>query len=91
MLETVAARMERLYIWKVSPETTYLLWLDCNTLLKTGKIKGTPAEHYLEKGRLALIDGSEFGPGGKGFVRLNFACPRLVLEETLVRMKKATA
>jgi len=74
-----------------APEATYLLWLDCNPLVKAGKIKGSPYDHFLEKGKLALTNGDEFGPGGKGFVRLNFACPRLVLEEGLVRMKKAIA
>lgn len=72
-----------------SPEATYLLWLNCRALIKAGKIKGSPYEHLLEKGKLALNDGAEFGPGGKGFVRLNFACPRLTLEEGLLRMKKA--
>jgi cystathionine beta-lyase len=74
-----------------APEATFLLWLDGNTLIKSGKITGTPAEFFLETGKLALTDGGEFGPGGQGFVRLNFACPRLVLEEGLVRMKKALA
>jgi cystathionine beta-lyase len=74
-----------------APEATYLLWLDCNTLIKSGKITGIPAKFFLETGKLALTDGGEFGPGGQGFVRLNFACPRLVLEEGLVRMKKALA
>jgi cystathionine beta-lyase len=38
---------------------------------------------------VALGDGREFGPGGEGFVRLNFASPRSVLVEALERMKAA--
>jgi cystathionine beta-lyase len=43
----------------------------------------------LEHAQEALSAGENFGPGGAGFVRLNFACPRMVLEEELHRMKKA--
>ena len=73
------------------PEATYLAWLDCNPLLESGKISGSPFEFFLNEAKVALNDGSEFGPGGDGFVRLNFACPRSVLEEALGRMHKALA
>ena len=39
--------------------------------------------------RVALNDGAEFGRGGDGFVRLNFACPRRRLTEALERMREA--
>ena len=71
------------------PEGTYLLWIDCNEMIKTGRIKGPAFKHFLEKGKLALSNGDEFGPGGRGFVRLNLACPRSTLEEGLMRMKNA--
>lgn len=71
------------------PEGTYLLWIDCNEYIKSGRMQGPPFKFFLEKGKLALSDGEEFGPGGKGFVRLNFACPRSTLEDGLMRMKKA--
>ncbi len=67
------------------PEGTYLAWLDCR---QTG-IPGNPAQFFLEKGRVALNDGAPFGPGGAGFVRLNFGCPRSMLAEALERMKRA--
>jgi cystathionine beta-lyase len=72
-----------------TPEGTYLLWIDCNEYIKSGRIKDPPFKFFLENGKLALTDGEEFGPGGKGFVRLNFACPRSTLEDGLMRMKKA--
>jgi cystathionine beta-lyase len=71
------------------PEGTYLLWIDCNEMIRTGRILGRPYQHFLKKGQLALSNGDEFGPGGKGFVRMNFACPRPVLDEGLQRLKKA--
>ena len=63
-------------------EGTYLAWLDC----REAGIPGNPFEFFLREGKIALNDGSEFGRGGQGFVRLNFACPRKTLTEALDRM-----
>ena len=68
-------------------EGTYLAWLDCR---KAG-IPGNPFEFFLREGKVAFNDGSEFGRGGQGFVRLNFACPRKTLTEALDRMVSAMA
>lgn len=65
------------------PEGTFLAWLDCRDAL----ISGNPYEFFLNKGRVALSDGSLFGEGGDGFVRLNFGCPRSMLIEALNRMQ----
>jgi cystathionine beta-lyase len=67
------------------PEATYLAWLDC----RAASIDGNPHKFFLEKAGVALSDGETFGKGGEGFVRLNFACPRAILEEALERMAKA--
>ena len=69
------------------PDATYLTWLDCNPLLESRAIEGDPHDFFLEEAKVALNNGAEFGPGGEGFVRLNFACPRSTLEEALERMK----
>jgi cystathionine beta-lyase len=71
------------------PGATYLAWLDCTFLLNSGKITATPHEFFLKQAKVALNDGREFGPGGEGFVRLNFGCPRSTLAEALGRMKTA--
>lgn len=71
------------------PDATYLAWLDCNDLLTSGQIQGSPHKFFLEKARLALNEGADFGPGGEGFVRLNFGCPRQTLVEALERMSAA--
>ena len=71
------------------PEATYLVWLDCNEPIRTGRINGSPQAYFLEKARVALEEGSTFGATGEGFVRLNFACPRSVLEEGLSRIRKS--
>jgi cystathionine beta-lyase len=71
------------------PEATYLAWLDCNELVRTGKMQGLPYDLFLKQAKVALNEGSEFGPGGEGFVRLNFGCTRKTLTEALERMRGA--
>lgn len=66
-------------------EATYLAWLDC----RRAGIAGNPSHFFLEAAKVALHDGAEFGRGGEGFVRLNFACPRKMLNEALERMSGA--
>ena len=66
-------------------EATYLAWLDC----RGAGISGNPFQFFLKEAKVALNDGTEFGRGGEGFVRLNFACPRNMLEEALERMSGA--
>jgi len=66
-------------------EATYLAWLDC----REAGIPGNPFEFFLKEARVALNDGREFGKGGEGFVRLNFACPRKTLLEGIERMSSA--
>jgi len=66
------------------PEATYLAWLDCRA---TGI--DNPYAFFLQKARVALNFGGEFGLGGPGFVRLNFGCPRPMLTKALDRMRRA--
>jgi cystathionine beta-lyase len=67
------------------PQATYLAWLDCRQSVAAPD----PYRFFLEKAGVGLADGREFGTGGAGFVRLNFACPRARLEEALGRMARA--
>ena len=76
-------------IYTTNPEATYLAWLDCNNLISDGKIKGSPYEFFLKEAKIAFNDGKIFGPGGEGFVRLNFGCPRSTLMDALERMRNA--
>jgi cystathionine beta-lyase len=67
------------------PEGTFLAWLDC----RETPAAGDPYRFFLERARVALNDGADFGPGGEGFVRLNFGCPRATLRQALDRMRAA--
>jgi cystathionine beta-lyase len=67
-----------------TPEGTYLAWLNCRALGLAD-----PAAFFLEKGRVALYDGRRFGAVGEGFVRLNLATSRPILDEITHRMAVA--
>ena len=67
------------------PEATYLAWLDCRDL----NLPQSPAQFLLEKARVALNNGADFGEPGKGYVRLNFGCSRATLKDALDRIKRA--
>ena len=67
-------------------EGTYLAWLDCR------KLNLSPSELdnlFLGKAGIWLHNGHTFGTGGDGFMRMNIACPRSVLEEAIERIKLA--
>lgn len=70
----------------VRPEGTYLIWLDFRNL---NLDKNEISSILIKKGKIALSSGAVFGDEGQGFVRMNIACPRYILEEGLNRIKKA--
>ncbi|AKU92728.1 Cystathionine beta-lyase, type II [Vulgatibacter incomptus] len=71
----------------VEPQAGYLAWIDCTGL----GLGPDPAKVFLERGRVALSSGLSFGAGGEGFVRVNFATTRTLLEEAIRRMAVALA
>jgi cystathionine beta-lyase len=62
-------------------EATYLAWID----MRAAGLKNPAA--FFERAGVGLQDGIEFD--GPGFVRLNFGCPRSLLEKALQRMAVA--
>lgn len=85
LTEFVNLELPGIHLWK--PEGTYLGWLNCREL----NLDMSPQEFFLQQARVGLNDGLDFGEAGQGFVRLNFGCPRAVLQEGLERMKTALA
>jgi cysteine-S-conjugate beta-lyase len=65
------------------PEGTYLAWLDCRDV---PQLEGDPADFFLQGARVALSPGNEFGAGGEGHVRVNFATNPKILAEAIRRM-----
>ncbi len=69
----------------IRPEAGYIAWLDFRAYgLSPEKLK----EVFLEKAKVALSFGEEFGTEGHGFARINFATSRSTLTEALNRIVK---
>lgn len=77
--DIVAARMAALQLPMTPVDATYLAWIDARRI---------PNAHaHFEQHGVGLSDGTPFG--APGFLRLNFGCPRAVLERALSRMTHA--
>ncbi|RON54200.1 MalY/PatB family protein [Pseudomonas frederiksbergensis] len=66
------------------PQGTYLAWLDCSALGLDD-----PQQFFLKQAKVGLSAGLDFGDHSKQFVRLNFGCPRALLEEGIARMARS--
>lgn len=70
----------------IEPEGTYLVWLDCRELGMDGQ---ELRSFMLDKAKVGMDDGFLFGDSGEGFMRMNIACPRPILQEALGRIEGA--
>jgi cysteine-S-conjugate beta-lyase len=71
---------------RVAPaQATFLAWLD----FRDTSLGDDPAEAVLERGRLSLLPGTDFGAAGKGFARLNIGTSRELVEESVKRIGRA--
>jgi cysteine-S-conjugate beta-lyase len=69
------------------PRASFLAWLDCREL----GLGDDPAAVFLDRGRVALSPGPDFGREGRGFARLNVGTSPEVLAEAVRRMAAALA
>ncbi|TVR01289.1 MAG: putative C-S lyase [Spirochaetaceae bacterium] len=71
-------------------EATYIAWLDLRHYCAERGLSESQLKRLLQhQARVKLSDGVQFGHGGLGFQRLNFATPRPILEEALGRIADA--
>ena len=70
----------------IRPEASYLVWLDCRELELSQKDLN---EFFVDKAHLALNDGEMFGKEGIGFMRLNVASPRCIIEKAMKQLADA--
>ncbi|QUH21015.1 MalY/PatB family protein [Alkaliphilus sp. B6464] len=68
------------------PDATYLVWLDCREL---GMSNEELRDFMIQKAGLGLNEGCSFGRSLSGYMRLNAACPRSILEQALKQLKEA--
>ena len=67
-------------------EATFLMWLDCNRM---GLSQDDLVDFFVNKAKLGLNNGTDFGSGGEGFMRLNIGTSKAVLEEAMGRLLRA--
>lgn len=68
------------------PEATYMVWLDFSAF---GLDDETLKKRLIQDAGLGLNAGIDFGAGGSGFMRINLACPRSMVEEAIQKIIKA--
>jgi cysteine-S-conjugate beta-lyase len=68
------------------PEASFLVWLDCKGMdMETDELH----RFFSLKAALGLNKGTIFGPGGEYHLRLNVACPRIILEKAMKQLQAA--
>lgn len=85
--------MVRVYLQQELPEltmvdghATYLCWLDCRQISRDDL---QLAADIRQKTGLFLSNGSQYGAAGAGYLRMNVACPRHMVEDGLDRLRRA--
>lgn len=67
-------------------KASFLLWMDFTELgINHKELK----KLMVKKGKIGMNNGSDFGPGGSGFQRLNVGAPQSVVQEALKRIERA--
>lgn len=80
MREAVARKLP---IHVLKPEASFLFWIDCR---ESGIEPEQLDTAFLERAGISLNNGLQHGEAGRGFVRLNFAVTRAVLEKAIGRI-----
>jgi len=72
----------------VRPEATYMIWLDCRKFGLSGR---ELQDFFVKTAGVGMNEGSTFGPGGEGFMRMNIACPRQTVVRAMEQIEKAVS
>lgn len=72
----------------VTTEATYMVWLDCRKLGMNGKDLNS---FFVNKAGTGMNEGSTFGTGGEGFMRMNVATTSKTLQRALEQIEKAVS
>ena len=69
------------------PQASFLAWLDCRDL----GLGDDPAAVFLDRGKVALSPGPDFGTQGRGCARLNIGTAPELIADAVARMAAAIA
>jgi cystathionine beta-lyase len=67
-------------------EATYMIWLDCRSLKMTGK---ELQPFFVKEAGVGMNEGSTFGPGGEGYMRMNIACQKNTIVRAMEQIENA--
>jgi cystathionine beta-lyase len=72
----------------VQPEATYMIWLDCRRFGMSGK---DLQSFFVHKAGIGMNEGSTFGPGGEGFMRMNLGTTHQTVMKAMEQIERAVA
>jgi cystathionine beta-lyase len=72
----------------VQPEATYMIWLDCRRFGMSGK---DLQNFFVHKAGVGMNEGSTFGPGGEGFMRMNLGTTHQTVMKAMEQIERAVA
>jgi len=72
----------------VKPEATYMIWLDCRKFQMQGK---ELQNFFIHKAGVGMNEGSAFGPGGEGFMRMNVGTTHNTVIKAMEQIEKAVS
>jgi cystathionine beta-lyase len=72
----------------VMPEATYMIWLDCRKFGMTGK---DLQNFFVRRAGIGMNEGSTFGPGGEGFMRMNLGTSHKTVIQAMEQIEKAVS
>lgn len=72
----------------VQPEATYMIWLDCRKLGMNAK---NLQSFFVQKAGIGMNEGSTFGPGGEGFMRMNLGTTHETVKKAMEQIEKAVS
>jgi cystathionine beta-lyase len=75
-------------ITPVEPEATYMIWLDCRKLGMSGK---DLQNFFVHKAGIGMNEGSVFGQGGEGFMRMNLGTTFTIVKKAMEQIEKAVS
>ena len=79
----IEAQLPELYL--VPAHATYLLWVDCSRITQDTT---SLCQFLRSEAALYVSAGGSYGETGRGFIRINIACPKRRLNDGLTRLKK---
>ena len=95
MLEYVDANIDLLcermaaecpQIVPIRPQASYLVFLDCRGL---GLGQEELIRFFADKAHICMNSGDMFGPSGAGYMRMNVACPRSMMQQAIDQIIEA--